>query len=67
MVTTIQIRDSTKQILERIKELENRPTFDSVVTSLAEERLAIPHSFYGKGKGKITKFTREDRLRLHEH
>jgi len=66
MVTTIQVRESTKQMLERIKELDNRPTFNDVVTMLAEERLSVPKSLYGKGKGKISKFKRTDRFEFHE-
>jgi len=66
MATTIQVRESTKQMLEQIKELENISTFDDVITKLAEEKLSIPKSLFGKGKGKISKFKREDRLELHE-
>jgi len=66
MATTIQVRESTKQMLERIKELDNISTFDDVITNLAEEKLSIPKSFFGKGKGKISRFKREDRLKLHE-
>ena len=42
MVTTIQINDSTKQMLERIKEIENKPTFDDVITELAKDKLEVP-------------------------
>ena len=66
MATTIQVQESTKQMLERIKKMEDMQTFDSVITSLAEERLSIPKSFFGKGKGNISKFKREDRIKLHE-
>lgn len=66
MATTIQIRESTKQMLVRIKELEARPTFDDVITGLVKEKLSIPKSFFGKGKGKISGFKRGDRLKLHE-
>ena len=61
MATTIQVRESTKQMLEQIKELENISTFDDVI-----KKLSIPKSLFGKGKGKISKFKREDRLELHE-
>jgi len=64
MVTTIQINDSTKQMLERIKEIENKPTFDDVITELAKDKLEVPASLFGKGK--ISKFKKEDRLKLHE-
>lgn len=66
MATTIQIQDSTKQMLEKIKELENKPSYDEVITGLVKEKLSIPKSFFGKGKGKISSFKREDRLKLHE-
>ena len=64
MATTIQINESTKQMLERIKILENRSSFDEVVTELAEKKLSIPKSFFGKGK--ISKFKRQDRLKFHD-
>lgn len=66
MATTIQIKESTKQMLVRIKELDARTTFDDVITGLVKERLDIPKSFFGKGKGKISRFKGEDRLKLHE-
>jgi len=66
MATTIQIQDSTKQMLEKIKELENRPSYDEVIAELVKEKLSIPNSFFGKGKGKISAFKHEDRLKLHE-
>ena len=66
MVTTIQVKESTKQMLDKLKELDNKPTFDSVITGLAEERLSVPKSFFGKGKGRVSKFKRSDRLKSHE-
>jgi len=65
MPTPIKVNDSTKRMLEKVKTLENRATFDAVITELAEERLAVPKSFFGKGKGRITKFKRSDRLKTH--
>ena len=65
MATTIQIRESTKQMLVRVKELEAKPTFDDVITGLVKERLSIPRSFFGKGKGRIPRFKGRDRLKLH--
>ena len=66
MATTIQIRESTKQMLEQLKEAENKPTFDDVIVELAKNKLNVPTSLFGKGKGKISSFKREDRMVLHE-
>lgn len=66
MATTVQIDESTKQMLEKIKEMENRPTFDDVITELVKDRLKVPSSLFGKGKGKISRFKKEDRLKFHE-
>jgi len=64
MATTIQISESTKQMLEKIKEIEHKPTFDDIIVELAKNKLDIPSSLFGKGK--ISKFKREDRMTLHE-
>jgi len=66
MATTVQISESTKQMLEKIKQTENLFTFDDVITELAKDKLNVPKSIFGKGKGKISKFKKEDRLKLHE-
>ena len=66
MATTIQIKESTKQMLERIKKIEDITTYDDVITELAKDKLAIPSSIFGKGKGIISKFKKEDKLKLHE-
>lgn len=66
MATTIQVSESTKQMLEKIKEMENRFTYEDVIAGLVRDKLKVPKSLFGKGKGKISKFKREDRLRLHE-
>ncbi|MFH1316296.1 MAG: hypothetical protein ABII01_02155 [Candidatus Woesearchaeota archaeon] len=66
MTTTIQINEETKQMLMKIKEIENMETYNDVIVGLAKERLKVPNSLFGKGKGEITRFKKEDRLRLHE-
>ena len=64
MATTIQIRESTKQMLDRIKETEHVQTFDDVIVELAKNKLKVPKSLFGKGK--ISKFKKEDRMSFHE-
>ena len=66
MVTTVQISESTKQMLERIKVTEDLPTYDDVIADLAKERINVPDSMFGKGKGKISRFKKEDKLKFHE-
>ncbi len=66
MATTIQVSESTRQMLEKIKEIENRFTFDDVIAELVRDKLKVPKSLFGKGKGKISQFKKEDRLKLHE-
>ena len=66
MATTIQVSESTRQMLEKIKEIENRFTFDDVIAELVRDKLKVPTSLFGKGKGKISKFKKEDRLRFHD-
>ena len=36
------------------------------LSELAKEKLNVPSSLFGKGKGKISEFKTEDRLKLHE-
>ncbi len=64
MATTVQINESTRQMLERIKDMDNIPTFDQVISELAKERIKVPKSLFGKGK--ITRFKKEDKLKFHE-
>jgi hypothetical protein len=65
MVTTVQISESTKQLLDSIKEEEEAETFDEVVNHLAHEHLKIPRSMHGSAKG-LRPWTKEDRVRFRE-
>ncbi len=66
MATTVQISESTRQMLEKIKQEGGLVTFDNVIAELAKEKLDVPRSLFGIGKGKISEFKKEDRLKFHE-
>lgn len=55
MATTVQIQDSTKQLLMVIKEKKEMPTYDAVIRELIEEKISIPKSLLGYTKGKLKK------------
>ncbi|MBI4141307.1 hypothetical protein HY484_00100 [Candidatus Woesearchaeota archaeon] len=51
MSTTIQIADTTKQILVSMKEKEHLNTYDEVIKHLAKKHLHIRKSMFGALKG----------------
>ncbi len=66
MTPTILIKEPTKQMLEKIKEIENKVTFDDAIIGLSKNKLNVPNSLFGKGKGKISTFKKEDKMVLHD-
>ena len=66
MATTIQVQESTRQMLDKIKQRGSWNSFDDVIVDLAREKLKVPKSLFGKGKGKVSSFKREDRLKFRE-
>lgn len=66
MTITIRISESTKQMLEKVKSTEHLDTYDAVITELVKDRLKVPDSMFGRGKGGISGFKREDRLRFYK-
>ena len=63
MTTTIQIKDSTKQMLEKLKEKEHAATYDDVISKIAAEKLKAPKSFFGAVK--LSPYSREkDRMKF---
>jgi len=67
MNTTIQITKITLNKLKKLKELNNLSSYDELINDLIKKAQNLPDSMYGIDKGKITKFSREDRLELREY
>jgi predicted CopG family antitoxin len=61
MTTTIQISDTTKQLLETFK--TEKKTYDDIIRELAHKKLKIPKSGFGMTPG-LSWNKEEDRLDL---
>ncbi len=56
MPTTIQVEESTKQLLDEIKKKERASTYNEVIRKLAREKIKIPETMFGAlGKEKDMK------------
>jgi len=64
MSTTIQISNTTKQMLEQLKKKENAKSYDEIINNLMKKHTKIPKSMFGALKGKG--WTKEDRLDFRE-
>jgi len=64
MTTTIQISDTTKQILGWIKEKENADSYDQVIQHLVKIHAHVPNSMFGSIKGLSWK--KRDRMKFHD-
>ncbi len=64
MATTIQVSDTTKQLLDMLKEKKQIKTHDKLIQRLLEEEIAVPKSMFGAIKG--LKWKKEDRADFHE-
>lgn len=64
MATTIQVSDTTKQMLEMLKEKKQMRTHDQLIQHLIEEKIAVPKSMFGAIKG--LKWKKEDKADFHE-
>ncbi|MBI2144177.1 hypothetical protein HYU17_03440 [Candidatus Woesearchaeota archaeon] len=51
MPTTIQVSDTTKQLLDLLKEKKQAKTHDKVIQQLAQAEMKIPSSMFGAAKG----------------
>jgi predicted CopG family antitoxin len=58
MTTTVQVRDETRRLLERLKKQMNVPSYDDVIRRLAKTKTGIPDSLFGACKGSL-RFVRE--------
>lgn len=58
MPTTVQVRDETRRILDRLKKETGLSSYDEVITKLIQSRAAVPESLFGACKGSLP-FRRE--------
>lgn len=65
MATTIQVSETTKQMLQMLKEEEHATSYEEVIRQMLDERLNVPKSMLGALKGFRWKKS-EDRLQFHE-
>jgi hypothetical protein len=64
MPTTIQVSDTTKQLLDMLKEKRQAKSHDIVLQQLLESEAKIPKSMFGTLKGM--KWKKEDRFDFNE-
>ena len=65
METTIAVKDSTVQILARLREKMKAKSIDETIIRIVNETGKIQKSRFGSQKG-LRKFSREDRAKFHE-
>ena len=65
MATTVQISDSTKQMLDWIKTEEKAATYDEVIQHVIQIHTNVAKSMFGAAK--VSSWNKKkDRLKLHE-
>ena len=64
MPTTIQVSDTTRQVLERLKEQQHAASYDQIIQQLVQKQNKVPTSMFGALKG--LKWKKEDRMETHE-
>ena len=62
MATTIQVSETTRQMLEMAKKKVGAKSLDETLQKVLEEQLKAPKSMFGRMKGKMKPFTRKERL-----
>ena len=58
MTTTVQVRDETRRLLERLKKQMGLFSYDDVIRRLARSKTGIPDSLFGVCRGS-RRFVRE--------
>jgi len=61
-VTTIQVKRKNLKLLEMLKKSMGAKSYDEVIERLVTEKAGLPADMFGVDKGRISKFTEEDRL-----
>ena len=64
MATTIQISDTTKQLLSKLKTQEHAASYDEVILHLVKKKTKSPPSMFGTAKGM--KWEKENRMEFNE-
>ena len=59
-MTTVQIREDTRRLLEKLKRQMGLGTYDEVIKSLARSKSGLPESLFGACKGSH-RFVRESK------
>ena len=57
-MTTVQVREDTRRLLERLKKQMGLGTYDEVIKRLAKSKSGVPESVFGACKGSL-RFVRE--------
>jgi hypothetical protein len=65
MVTTIQVQESTLQLMKKIKNDLKVSTYDEVINKLMELKRKIPKSKFG-AHPEMSEFTIEDESEFHD-
>ena len=65
MPTTVQVNETTLQMLNEAKKQMKAKSHDEVIKKLLTEHKKIPRSMFGSNH-KLTSFTEEDRAEFHE-
>lgn len=67
MNTSIQITRDTLEKLKRLKKVTKLPTYDDLINDLINRAQNIPDSMFGIDKGKISKFSKGERIEFREY
>ena len=51
MATTVQVRDETRRLLEKLKRDMGLGSYDEVIRTLAKSKTGLPKSHFGACKG----------------
>lgn len=61
-VTTILVKRDTLALLEKVKRMLKKKSYDEVIRYALERLFGVPDDMFGIDKGRISEFTEEDRL-----
>jgi len=61
-MTTIQVKRKNLRLLEVLKRRMKARSYDEVIEKILAEKTDIPNDMFGVDKGRVSKFTEEDRL-----
>ena len=65
MATTIQVGETTKQLLDRLKGKENVETYDQLIQHLLHNHEKVSDMF-GFTRKKLLRFQKEDEMKFNE-